>query len=193
MCLCTIQAHGMLSGSIIFCQVLDPSAGSYLLWDGASPRLAKPVGIWTPYNHPLQDQGQGRYNIHHSRAGSLVEGDFGMKKTRWRATLYQRPWRSVHVGTRHYCLLCILMKSGRDGLPPTWGRSPWCPPRGHLLCLFWFYWVLTSKNKAVLMFVHQYKLHKLAKPFLFLNQLISFLCNCNQLGYFPMIWEWYTL
>ncbi|XP_062406275.1 putative nuclease HARBI1 [Sardina pilchardus] len=77
----------VLRNSPIFHQALYPPAGYYLLGDGAYPCLETPIGILTPYKHPLRGRIQEEYNVCHARARSVVERAFGMMKARWRATL----------------------------------------------------------------------------------------------------------
>ncbi|KAK7945185.1 hypothetical protein WMY93_000913 [Mugilogobius chulae] len=75
----------MLQNSPIFTNAQYPPPGYYLLADGANLCLVQPIGILTPFKHPLRVQ--ERFNQHHSKARSVIERAFGMMKARWRATL----------------------------------------------------------------------------------------------------------
>lgn len=89
MYLWAIQAWYMMQGvcAMVFYKALYPPPWRLPPWGWCPSLPENTIGLLTPYKHPLHGRVQERFNLHRSRARSVVERAFGMMKTCWQATL----------------------------------------------------------------------------------------------------------
>ncbi|KAK9976615.1 hypothetical protein ABG768_021820, partial [Culter alburnus] len=68
---------------------LYPPEGYHILGDGGYPCLSHLISLITPYREPLQNASQRCFNLHHTKARSIIERSFGILKTRWRSLFFK--------------------------------------------------------------------------------------------------------
>uniref|UniRef100_A0A9J7ZF30 DDE Tnp4 domain-containing protein n=1 Tax=Cyprinus carpio carpio TaxID=630221 RepID=A0A9J7ZF30_CYPCA len=85
----SVHDSRVLRHSPLYAQSSYPPPGHFILADGGYPCLQRPLPLITPYKRQVQGVGAQRFNSHHSRARSIIEGGFGMMKTRFRSIFLQ--------------------------------------------------------------------------------------------------------
>ncbi|XP_042576959.1 putative nuclease HARBI1 [Cyprinus carpio] len=73
-----------------------------------TPCLRQPLPLITPYKRPVQGVGAQRFNVHHSRARSIIERAFGMMKTRFRA-IFLQALEVHHTFVPHVITACAIL------------------------------------------------------------------------------------
>ncbi|XP_042577424.1 protein ALP1-like [Cyprinus carpio] len=79
-----------------------------MLADGGYPCLRYPLPLITPYKRPVQGVGAHHFNVHHSRARSIIERAFGMMKTRFRA-IFLQVLEVHHTFVPHVITACAIL------------------------------------------------------------------------------------
>ncbi|CAM4571017.1 unnamed protein product [Leuciscus chuanchicus] len=85
-----------------------PPPGHFILADGGYPCLQHPLPLITPYKRPVRGVGAQRFNLHHSRARSIIERAFGMMKTRFRS-IFLKALEVHHTFVPHVITACAIL------------------------------------------------------------------------------------
>ncbi|CAM4635429.1 unnamed protein product [Leuciscus chuanchicus] len=98
----------VLRHSPLFRRSVYPPPGQFILADGGYPCLQHPLPLITPYKRPVRGVGAQRFNVHHSRARSIIERAFGMMKTRFRA-IFLQALEVHHTFVPHVITACAIL------------------------------------------------------------------------------------
>ncbi|XP_067270852.1 putative nuclease HARBI1 [Pseudorasbora parva] len=98
----------VLRHSPLYRRSVYPPPGHFILADGGYPCLQHPLPLITPYRRPVQGVGAQRFNLHHSRARSIIERAFGMMKTRFRA-IFLHALEVHHTFVPHVITACAIL------------------------------------------------------------------------------------
>ncbi|CAM4652730.1 unnamed protein product [Leuciscus chuanchicus] len=98
----------VLRYSPLYRRSVYPPPGHFILADGGYPCLQHPLPLITPYKRPVRGVGAQRFNLHHSRARSIIERAFGMMKTRFRA-IFLQALEVHHTFVPHVITACAIL------------------------------------------------------------------------------------
>ncbi|CAM4675694.1 unnamed protein product [Leuciscus chuanchicus] len=98
----------VLRYSPLYRRSMYPPPGHFILADGGYPCLQHPLPLITPYKRPVQGVGAQRFNLHHSRARSIIERAFGMMKTRFRS-IFLKALEVHHTFVPHVITACAIL------------------------------------------------------------------------------------
>ncbi|XDV39629.1 hypothetical protein PO909_008836, partial [Leuciscus waleckii] len=98
----------VLRYSPLYRRSVFPPPGHFILADGGYPCLQHPLPLITPYKRPVRGVGAQRFNLHHSRARSIIERAFVMMKTRFRAIVLQA-LEVHHTFVPHVITACAIL------------------------------------------------------------------------------------
>ncbi|CAM4597615.1 unnamed protein product [Leuciscus chuanchicus] len=98
----------VLRYSPLYRRSVYPPPGHFILADGGYPCLQHPLPLITPYKRPVRGVGAQRFNLHHSRARSIIERAFGMMKTRFRS-IFLKALEVHHTFVPHVITACAIL------------------------------------------------------------------------------------
>ncbi|KAG7483551.1 hypothetical protein MATL_G00039540 [Megalops atlanticus] len=103
-----LKAAGAIDGCHVRFKPPSGPDGHFILTDGGYPCLKHPLPLITPYKRPVQGVGAQRFNSHHSRARSIIERAFGMRKTRFWA-IFLQALEVHHTFVPHVITACAVL------------------------------------------------------------------------------------
>ncbi|KAL7378403.1 hypothetical protein ABVT39_013006 [Epinephelus coioides] len=98
----------VLKNSPTYVHSLYPPEGYCILGDGGYPCMSEPIAVITPCRKPLRGAVQARFNRHHAKARSVIEGVFGIMKTRW-CSIFFKALEVHHVFAAKVIACCAIL------------------------------------------------------------------------------------